>query len=749
MKKTILGGFFVAIAAGSVGATALNDIQLLGHNALKPLVDQVIAACPEATGLTYWDGSAGLTDGSSGVAEVALREGTRTIAPMSRFLSSHPARVCASEGSSAEAEGLQFAIEPLAMIVSSNHRASCDPDSAPTGTSCQSDVATGLRFSDASPSTTLACGLRITDWKTVLRLIYFGLKPKDFGHCTQVPSQGCSQDSECTTSGDTCLQNAGQSSRDCNDACRVELVDNWGKLFQNACSGGNCTRLQHAFRLDDGVSTSISENFRELLGVKPPLFLPDDIRMPRFPYCNEYSTELGDVPNVCPPWPAEGALPLSLGVQVPPYLELYQDADPIRRTAIGTGNVSLDLVTPPAVVPTEQVASAKGNLGIVLPISVPPLSSTVTNADRHARIGSVLRGDDLVPVQYCTRGVFKNAAAASIAAVAPASTGCAAGPAYALCPNGDLPKGACWDESLKIAIGGVGVCPYPVFDRDGSASTSNDQDFRCISGANNRPNFSGGVNAMSAATRAACVSTSFDGRVYNLHPHLENGKYLTQPYTLLAGETTITRQVPVVGAFYRIHETRTAAPGFAGCQGDRCCGLNDSSDQLGCLVGANPCSIGFAGQNASNQEVTTVPDTGGSVIPRTVFSTSLNGIERAAVCVRNGAYPAQRYMWINTILGYRTGGISGDERGLAECFSGNGLTGGRTIQQLVRDEFTLLMDTPIGCKSFDESRCGDGGPTNSCANNPLAIASLLALREPCTTAAQCASNVCTLGKCSF
>jgi ABC-type phosphate transport system substrate-binding protein len=745
MKKTLAGALFVALGAAATGAGALDNLALQGSDTLKPLTIAVLAACPAAAGTTY-------PGGGSGAGEGALKNGTQTVAPMSRFLAA--ANTCAFAPDATEAEALQVGLDALSIVVSSKHRTTCDPDNPPAGQACKADVATGIRFSDTAPSAALACGMAVNDWKAVLRLIYFGLRPLDIGACKIDTATHCTSNTQCPGAGDSCVVGSQikLNARDCNDACRVEVVENWGKLFQNACSGGDCTKLQHAFRRDENSGTT--DAFRDLLNVRdlaaaPPIADGNT----GFPFCNEYEPAAGDVAPACPPALAGTGVPGSPGFPARPYFELFQDSDPIRRPAIGNGNLNLDLKTPPAVAPTEQVASAKGNLGLVLPISVPPLTASITDAERHVRIGTVTRGADQVPTQYCTRGFFKNASAPSISAVAPASAVCAAGPAFGLCPNGDIPKGGCWDETLKIVIGGSGVCPYPVFDADGSVATTNDQDFRCINGANNRPSFSSGVNQMAAATKAACVSTAFDGRVYNLHPHLNNGQYITQAYTYTGGIAGVpaTGARPVVGAFYRMHETRTAVTGFAGCVGDNCCSLNDSTDQIGCLVGANPCSIGFAGENANNQEVATVADGTTTATPRTVFGASLNGIEPAKECVLANSYPFSRFLWLSTMTGYRTGGVSGDELELAKCYSGNGLNNGLTIQQMVRNEG--FQDIPVGCRSFNESdpACNDGGPTNSCTNNPAGVATLAAIGEACAANADCASNVCDPGtsKCKL
>lgn len=152
-------------------------------------------------------------------------------------------------------------------------------------------------------------------------------------------------------------------------------------------------------------------------------------------------------------------------------------------------------------------------------------------------------------------------------------------------------------------------------------------------------------------------------------------------------------------------------------------------------------------------EVATLPDAGGAAAPRSVYAASLNGIEKTRACVQNGSYQLARFLWLNTMLGFRVtpGGVTGEELELAKCYSGTGLVG-TTITSLVTA--SNIDAIPIGCKSFDETTASSGctGPapaTNSCANNPGGVASKLAINETCTAASECASDACTAGKCSF
>src|SRR5262249_52351475 len=55
------------------------------------------------------------------------------------------------------------------------------------------------------------------------------------------------------------------NTRDCANDVRRSLVDNWGNLFEGACSGSTCTQLRRAFRRADLSGTT--DTFLGLVGL--------------------------------------------------------------------------------------------------------------------------------------------------------------------------------------------------------------------------------------------------------------------------------------------------------------------------------------------------------------------------------------------------------------------------------------------------------------------------------------------------
>lgn len=60
-------------------------------------------------------------------------------------------------------------------------------------------------------------------------------------------------------------KNGEGSEEACSDPQRRELIENWGKIWANACDGGDCEKLRFAFRPGDENPTSLV--FRQLVGI--------------------------------------------------------------------------------------------------------------------------------------------------------------------------------------------------------------------------------------------------------------------------------------------------------------------------------------------------------------------------------------------------------------------------------------------------------------------------------------------------
>lgn len=155
----------------------------------------------------------------------------------------------------------------------------------------------------------------------------------------------------------------------------------------------------------------------------------------------------------------------------------------------------------------------------------------------------------------------------------------------------------------------------------------------------------------------------------------------------------------MVGAFYRLHSIRSIV------QPNITCKAVNATDQIGCLVQASPCSIGFAGNSA--------------VIPGTV-ALNANGSPPADACVQNGTYPLRGKLYLNTIDGF--GAITPDQYRLARCFVNN-------APGLVAANGFVPLGQPPCCVDYNEAQSGCFGVSapnqNACADNISPIPSAL------------------------
>jgi hypothetical protein len=129
-------------------------------------------------------------------------------------------------------------------------------------------------------------------------------------------------------------------------------------------------------------------------------------------------------------------------------------------------------------------------------------------------------------------------------------------------------------------------------------------------------------------------------------------------------QKTLTNDI--VGAFYRMHTTRqVAAVGADGtCVAGRCCREADGTRQIGCMVAASACSIGFAGVDPS---IAVVDPNGDGTL--SAHAVSLQG-QSSSNALGYPGYPFKRDLFLNTLKGFEN--VTGTELALAQCFSGNG-----------------------------------------------------------------------------
>lgn len=479
---------------------------------------------------------------------------------------------------------------------------------------------------------------------------------------------------------------AGRSLRDCQSAERFALVENWGDLFETGCAGtgGNCTRLNHTFRPDSYSGTA--DIFRELIGAKAFLF------------CNErFAGDTGPVDY-----------PTVLANGTPVFEEMYQDFDPMRRTCVGgqagggaylpnpLNDPSGNQIQPDfASAVAEQVCSPKGTLGIVLPIRSPFFPGQSET--------------EAFPTKPCLRGHFVLGPAPKVPGTSKST----------LCPNGDITLGnsaADYNPSNGQIGNSSNICLVPA---------AADNDLRCINGKNN---FTTPIDPPLGTIPANLR----DGRVYNLHVYTAGGGYRS--------DSQLGAVRNVVGAFSRLHMTRTmlaAAPVCPGVAGSgRCCNQLDSTQQIGCLVQADPCSLGLASGEANQFQLqTSAPAAEGA------FGLTVGGFPNSSECITSGQYPLARKMYINTLVGFEH--VTGQELELTKCFSGSAV--GFNTQLAVSG----LHPLPAGpaCRDFPQEACAGGAPaSNACASNPTGLP--IQVETPCAGVGTDDGNPCTVDSCN-
>ncbi len=654
MRKLLASATLVALGLGAAVAGAQN---IAGSDTLNflttELVDGINGGAPVCTGaaaLTYIGGGSG-----AGESAIIQATGGQTVAPMSRFLAASAA-VCAKAGGTTNAEGIAIAVDGLSIVASTGlneaHRTACD-SLAQTG--AQATCVT-------EPATAGTSGLAHAsgDWRRALRLVYFGLEGA-------TPSAAPSAVDPLT--------------RACGGTERTTLVNTWGNLFQNNCATSDCTQLQHAFRRDENSGTT--DVFRELLRVNGSAQTGNA----GMPFCNEYVAGNG-TPPAGPPALVGGTIAGQPGLPQGPYFELFQDMDPVRRTCIGTNNNANPLTpsAPSASLRHEQVCGPRGSLGLVLPISVPQEKPV----------------DQIFATLPCGAGAALGNAVNVTAGTCPGSGLTGLQSRYLLCPNGSLPFGSTFDSTLGVACGGSGSCFVPV-NTTAQAGVLNRA---CLAGQNTRPPY------FSPSAALNIPATEQDGRAWNLWPRTQAGQLVTQAYRV----NGVLAERPIVGAFYRIHSSRTAITPASGtitsdCLDGVCCQEFDSTRQIGCLVQASPCSIGYAGIDATTAALDARQIPAGSVYG--AFSLSVNGVNPVTPsCVTGGAYSLSRLLYFNSLSGFDT--ASAADLAMTQCAVDPTLM----APVLARNDFLPITGGPC-CNDFGDDAANTACPNgeNACADN--------------------------------
>ncbi len=272
-----------------------------------------------------------------------------------------------------------------------------------------------------------------------------------------------------------------------------------------------------------------------------------------------------------------------------------------------------------------------------------------------------------------------------------------------LCPNGD------------ISIGAGGLCHVPG-DLNGNPNC-----FLVNSGVNT-------VAATTCATGGAVGGGqgSTDGQTCTgLGPdpaNVDPKVYHLYSYTKDVNANWIqafddAHRPMLGGAFYRIHTTQDMfAPNNTGAAGSAICNQANMTDQIGCLVQASPCSLGYAGRHAE-QVLASFTGAPGATGLRLI------GVPDAVACIQGTAvnppifqYPFSRKLYLNSLAGFQNASIP--EATLAACENTQDL-----IDNVVQKNFFIPLPSAVNggvpyCEDFNEQMlCPQGGSLGALSGN--------------------------------
>ena len=705
MRGVTLVAIFVALAASAVGAGALDSVPILrGSDSMGALTLSVINQCSALHSLSD---PIHLSRAGATLAENALRASpsTQLIAPMSRALGAGVCSVAASDRQNAQ--GMVIALDAVTIAINAD-----------------SMGAEGIDYTGTAGDPQNA-------WREVLRLVYAGMPGA-----------------------------AGNNifARDCNSAARQAIVNNWDNVFHGTASAcidshpsvagtgvnGYDQRnsiiepgIRHAFRRDDTAGTT--DIFLRQLGLPEIDFAqaapagstptqagvyrglanspfcnnkrPDDdwppVTLPANPTLGYHASQIPEMINVGVPTSAGSglgyttqALRTTNAKNLSPFLNEYTDQDPIRRKCVGRGSNA------EANLPMEQVCGADGSLGVVIPIVVPEDLSAI----------------DAYPSLPCAPGLGF--------ALGPAPLRPVSDPVR--CPNGDVPQDS--------------KCFLPV---RADASQPDGVAFDCINPPANVPQVvidTDGDGSLFGSAPDTDGRTDVDGRVYNLILRRPDGSIRMEmrPDPNRPGLFS----TPVVGAFYRIHSTRSllVPPAHA----TNTCEKLGSDDQLACLTTASPCSLGYTGRSGiSNNPGAAAALVNGIPENKTTIQALLSG---------GSTYPFAHKLYLNTIRGFSFLRASDSlvpssdaEEELAKCFATLPFDGSIDVEApalgLVKLPAVGSPTEQPACEDFDGvARCGDATNTDACGSNASVSGGGIFPVTSCFDAED--HNPCTLDSCN-
>jgi ABC-type phosphate transport system substrate-binding protein len=634
-RKLLAGATFFAVGLG-YATQASAQLQMKGSDTLEDIAKDAVAAAGLSAVITYVGGGS-----TGGQAAMVASPPTQQIAPMSRQLNG---TACTTLGANIGQE--LIGLDGISIVGANQTGGDSDDQSAPTTDNCNDNITGGLVLNVPGCTATHGCdasgNYTFADWKDVLAMVYGGQNHKTDAEAPKL------------------IAGARNPQRiDCNSPVRRALVDNWGNLFSTgtgaaSCRTGSCTKLRHAFRRDDISGTT--DTFVTLVGMvaipnyttafdPSPTFLPKaDAAATANPFCNagEAKMNKGDSD--------------------------YLDLDPIRRAvdhiassrtpleqvgeaslpAFGGNNNDANCTTPAPSIPTNNTSSSVPNL---LPLAgqtatvqdelgFPAGGAAALRSNTRVCLGLVL--PVVMPGNYTSPEAYFGADDTTATPPVPCSIDPVTGTPVMVNKILDttFTGSLCTDGKTQ-------PCRVPV---NNSTGTNN---FNCY------------LDSLNPA-----ILPLRDNRGFHLHPVTNAGLYkrdnYVNPNIPVSGGIPAARQNRVVTAFYRLHFSHTtnlngSVPTLAAGQ---FCKKLSATNQIGCLVKANACSIGFAGREAVDVFASGPKNMAFRLADKAASVTNVENLFTTPSTADD--YPLSRGLYVNSVKGFAA--VTGDEASLLTFF---------------------------------------------------------------------------------
>jgi hypothetical protein len=725
MRTSIAGALFLLAGAGAATVAALdttgNNIALNGSDTLHDVTIDILGACGAATG----NGISYLGGGSS-VGAAQMASNLQQVSPMSRAMKS--GEFC-TEAQVTAVYATNECDTPCNQHPDSTTCAA-DPNCAFVGSACVTGSASactavagsapqcgwnGSRcvgcttFTDQTSCTTpTAQGESICLWNgsacsvdpnlagrfaagLLLGLDGVAVVANETNACTTVSQNGFGAGSMAVTSDGTALGAAvpncvgcdpGTStytfadtfdalkllyfglphdnvSYDCGSPARKTLIRQWKYVFSTDCSTGDTACAPVTSPATAVTFGGITHAWRrsDLSGTSDAFI--SILAGGDLPNKGASKVGIGTPPKITPATlkmnPFCNSADANSTASPPPTTNGgsadYVDNDPVRSNCAANSGAVGDDVCEGNRTPAGSL-KFRGDLGVVLPVLIPDTTSTKANEIYNAVNGTIQAcSGSCTPVN-----VIKSTQSTGIP-----------------CPVGTL------------NIGGECLMPF--------VSNTNGNDPRCYS-----------------ASTIKCSDTTGnpDSRMYNLPVVVPTADVPQQQRGGNPFQWAVdTFLKPVRGAFYRAHETHHSTASSGICQ------ENDDTSQIGCLVDSDPCSVGYAGREASASFPGGSQLTNKALLIKNVSPFASGGDQDAnieSLYTSSGTlYPFSRRLYFATYYGF--GNLKGGESALATCFENDpNVSGSIAAHHFVKIPAAGGRLAGVQCLDYDETKASAANP---------------------------------------